>query len=100
MSEQDPSIPKPPEEKSDRTLGREADMGLHGLGALVEMMRRLRVSVETLDGNVSDLKECIEKGQRVETQLTWALFFLTIVITILTAVMAAPILISIWNRFL
>ncbi len=83
---------KPFEERTDSELASLADQGLRGQGDLVEMMRRLRTSVETLNGNISDLRQSIEKGQRVETRLSRVLIFLTIVIAILTAVMVHPTL--------
>ncbi len=91
----EPSNPrsKPFEERTDSELASLADQGLQGQGDLVEMMRRLRTSVETLDSNILDLRVAIEKGQRVANRLAWVLIVLTIVIAVLTAVMVHPILV-------
>ena len=62
--------------QSDEELIREANDGLQGQGASVEMMRRLRLAIEKADGTAGDLNR----------KLLWctiAVFGLTVVQVIL-----------------
>jgi hypothetical protein len=52
----------------------------------VEMMRRLKNSIEILDQNLSSLLSTIEKGQKATDRLNRGIFWLTVFIALLTAV--------------
>jgi len=71
-------------ESTDEELVAEANAGLRGQRAGVEMMRRLRGTIETLNQNLSTLLTAIHK---VETRLLWytvAILFFTVVLACLT----------------
>jgi hypothetical protein len=68
-------MPKKWTESTDEELASEAHTGLTGQGAVVEAMRRLRVSTE-------DLKVSTEKYSRRLIVLTWVLIVLTLVLAI------------------
>ena len=70
-----------------------------GGGAIFELTRRLKHSVDHLTDNLSSLKETLERGQKATNRLTWVVIILTFVILLLTAVMAAPVIREIFNFY-
>jgi len=70
-----------------------------GGGAIFELTRRLKHTLEHLNDNLSSLKESVERGQNATNRLTGWLIVLTAVILLLTAVMAAPLIHKIFNFY-
>jgi|GEM_PF-4361015 len=70
-------------ERTDEELAKDADLGLRGQGSVVEMMNRLKRSIENLDRSSAKL------GKRV--------IWLTVVILVLTAIMAIPVVLQAYH---